>query len=333
VRRRGCLIAPVALRNWLHARDATLISANGGLNFYIGTEPRYRGVIGVRPGAEWEALIREPELAGFRKAGNQSRYFVAKGLAVMARDPLGALGHLARKLGHFWHGRELASNRDPYLSRARSPVLAALLWQTPVLCFPFGLLAALGLAGAGLVLAGRGRARFLVAPIAIHWVTVALFFVTGRHRLPVYGPLAVLAAVALGLWLDAWRDGRRRRALGGAALVLAGAVLLSAGPLLASAPRAYDNELRAEEDHYLGTVLMVEQGRPREAEVALERALVRLPGGRRPGSTWARPPRPRASRRARWRRSRRPSRSPSAARASATWCRWPARACTSWRPA
>jgi len=279
----ACVIAPVTLRNWLHARDATLISANGGVNFYIGAEPRYHGVIGVRPGAEWLALMREPELAGLRKAGNQSRYFLTKGLRVMAADPAGAALHLVKKLGHFWHGRELPSNRDLYLSRARSPVLAALLWRTPVLCFPFGVLAALALAGAVLALRARERARFLLGPIAIHWVTVAAFFVTGRHRLLVVGPLAVLAALAAGGALERWRSGARRPVLWAAAATLAGALLLSAGPLLAAAPRAYAGELAAEEDHFTGTVLLVEQHQPVAAMAALERALARLPSR---ASTW-----------------------------------------------
>lgn len=279
----ACVIAPVTLRNWLHARDATLISANGGVNFYIGAEPRYHGVIGVRPGAEWLALMREPEMAGLRKAGNQSAYFMAKGLRVMAADPAGAALHLVKKLGHFWHGRELPSNRDLYLSRARSPVLAALLWRTPVLCFPFGVLAALALAGAVLALRARERARFLLGPIAIHWVTVAAFFVTGRHRLLVVGPLAVLAALAVGVALERWRAGARRQVLGAAAATLAGALLLSAGPLLAAAPRAYAGELAAEEDHFTGTVLLVEEHQPVAAMAALERALLRLPSR---ASTW-----------------------------------------------
>ena len=45
--------APVGLRNALYARDPVLISANGGINLFIGTEPKYRGVIGVRPGPEF----------------------------------------------------------------------------------------------------------------------------------------------------------------------------------------------------------------------------------------------------------------------------------------
>ncbi len=135
-------------------------------------------------------------------------------------------------------------------------------------------------AAAGLVVE---RARFLLGPIAIHWVTVAAFFVTGRHRLLVVGPLAVLAALAVGEALERWRAGARRPVLWAAGATLAGALLLSAGPLLAAAPRAYAGELAAEEAHFTGTVLLVEEHQPAAAMAALERALVRLPSR---ASTW-----------------------------------------------
>ena len=138
------ILAPVSLRNALYARDPVLISANGGINLFIGTEPKYRGVIGVRPGPEWELLMRAPIDLGYYTEGERSQYYVRKARALIASDPGRWVAQLARKLGHVWHGRELPSNRDIYVSRSESFVLAWLLWSAPVLFFPVRLARAAG---------------------------------------------------------------------------------------------------------------------------------------------------------------------------------------------
>jgi 4-amino-4-deoxy-L-arabinose transferase-like glycosyltransferase len=66
-------VAPVALRNALYAGDPVLISANGGVNFYVGSAPEYRGVIGARPGPEWELLMRAPIDVGFDPCADRER--------------------------------------------------------------------------------------------------------------------------------------------------------------------------------------------------------------------------------------------------------------------
>ena len=96
-----------------------LISANGGVNFYIGSAPEYRGVIGVRPGPEWELLMRAPIDVGYEMEGERSQYHFREARALIASDPIRWVAHTARKLGHVWHGRELPSNRDLYGSRGQ----------------------------------------------------------------------------------------------------------------------------------------------------------------------------------------------------------------------
>ncbi len=50
-------IAPVTARNWIQGRELVLISSNGGINLYLGNNPRHDETVGLRPG---------PRLAGAR---------------------------------------------------------------------------------------------------------------------------------------------------------------------------------------------------------------------------------------------------------------------------
>jgi tetratricopeptide (TPR) repeat protein len=99
-------------------------------------------------------------------------------------------------------------------------------------------------------------------------VSVLLFFVTARYRLPVV-PILILFAVQYVLWaLERVRSGRHRPVL----LSLA-AVLL----LLPAVNRGFSDADRIygpEEDRYLGFYFQ-SQGRPAEAEEAYRRALGR----------------------------------------------------------
>jgi len=267
------VVAPVTLRNVLYAREPVLISANGGINLYVGTEPEYRGVIGVRPGPEWEMLDRAPIDQGYYTDSERSQYYVHKAFAWIASHPGEWVANLARKLGHVWHGRELASNRDLYGARGESVVLAALLWRTPMLFFPFGVLAPLALVGMGVSWIERRRSRFLIGLVAIQCATMMVFFVTGRFRLAMLPVLVLFAAEAVSWSIGCVREKRSRTlALAGAVALLLFAVT-NCEAFLRSDLDAYEPKLRAEEHYFRGTALGNEMGRPEEAKRELRAAL------------------------------------------------------------
>jgi tetratricopeptide (TPR) repeat protein len=267
------VLAPVGLRNALYAQDPVLISANGGINLFIGTEPEYRGVIGIRPGPEWELLMRAPIDRGYYTEGERSRYYVDKALALIASDPGRWVAQLARKLGHVWHGRELASNRDIYASRSESPLLAALLWNTPVLFFPFGLLAPLALVGMAISWKQRRKSRFLIGLVAVHCAAMMLFFVTGRFRLAMLPVLVLFAAEAVTWAFGCARDKRSRALALAAGIALLLFALTNSEAVLRSDPDAYESKLRAEEHYFRGTVLGTDMRQPEQAKVDLHKAL------------------------------------------------------------
>ena len=143
-------IAPVTLRNWTEGGELVLISSNTGINLYLGNNPRYDATVGMRPGRDWQALVRAPRLHGVSGAAPASRFFVERVTAYAAREP-GRVPPSSRpgSSGCSLGGDEIPRNQELYPARAWSPVLRVLLWKVPGLAFPFGLLLPLAAVGLG----------------------------------------------------------------------------------------------------------------------------------------------------------------------------------------
>ena len=220
-------IAPVTLRNWTEGRELVLISSNTGINLYLGNNPRYDATVGMRPGRDWQALVRAPRLHGVSGAGPASRFFVERVTAYAAREPVAFLRLQVRKLRLLAGGAEIPRNQELYPARAWSPVLWVLLWKVPGLAFPFGLL--LPLAAVGLGVAWR-RAPVLAASVVLLGLAVAAFFVTGRYRAPLVPLLAVFAAAGVR-WAAIEASGRARVAAGAVAVGVYLLANLGQGPM------------------------------------------------------------------------------------------------------
>ncbi|NKB70916.1 MAG: tetratricopeptide repeat protein [Candidatus Latescibacteria bacterium] len=236
-------IAPVTARNYWVGGEWVLISHNAGINFYLGNNPDYDRTVGIRPGREWAELVEMPRVeAGIEGAAEKSRYFFSRAWNSIVADPVAYGGLLARKVYLFWHGNEILRNLDPYYSRADSSLLGVLLWKYG-LAFPFGVVAPLALMGLALWLFQGGRSReewLLVLFAGVYMLSVVLFFVTARYRLPVVPLLLLFAGYGVrALWA-------RRRRLGywAAFAVLALAANLGAGPM--------DMEGEAQQHFWLG---------------------------------------------------------------------------------
>jgi 4-amino-4-deoxy-L-arabinose transferase-like glycosyltransferase len=216
-------IAPVTLRNWTEGGEFVLISSNAGINLYLGNNARYDATVGMRPGRDWQALVRAPSLHGVRGAGPASRFFAKRVTGYAERDPGGFLALQVRKLGLLLGGTEVARNQEIYPARHWSPILRALLWKVPGLAFPFGLL--LPLAVVGLGVAWR-QAPVLAVSVVLLGLAVVAFFVTARYRAPLVPLLALFAAAGVR-WAIVEARGRAR--LVAAATALAVYVLSNVG--------------------------------------------------------------------------------------------------------
>jgi 4-amino-4-deoxy-L-arabinose transferase-like glycosyltransferase len=251
-------IAPVTARNWAHGGEFVPISSNGGINLYLGNNPRYDEMVGMRPGRDWQALVRAPALHGVTGAGRASRFFTARVTAYARQEPLAFARLQVRKLGLLLQGNEIPRNQEIYPTRAWSPILRILLWKVPGLAFPFGLL--LPLAVVGLGVAGR-RAPLLAASVVLLGLTVVAFFVTARYRAPLV-PLLALFGAAGAQWVVVEASPRAR--LAAAAVTAAVYVLANVGQ--GPMPSRMNPDAEQGLAHWLES-----EGRRREALVLYER--------------------------------------------------------------
>jgi Tfp pilus assembly protein PilF len=225
------MIAPFTIRNVVHGGEAVLLSANSGLNFWVGNSARATGL--PIPMEDYD-LYGDPlgiNLAA-RKLGPEVTYREASGwwrdraLRDIRDDPVRWLGLLATKAIYFGHPHEVAQMMQNFDSHKD------LLW---VLRFPLDarvvLLLAL-LSPLALWLEGRGdRLAGLRWPLVFvvgYAGVLTLFFMTSRFRIPVIPAAMVLGSVTV---VSLWRLGtalfreRSTRVLGltGTLLVLGAA--------------------------------------------------------------------------------------------------------------
>jgi tetratricopeptide (TPR) repeat protein len=265
---------PVTARNWIVARDLVWISANGGINFYLGNNPQSAKTVAIRPGREWEALVETPHReAGLTRASDRSRYFYARALHFAVNEPLAFARHGLAKTAQFFSGPEIPREEDPYTLRGESALLDGLLWRFGGFGFPFGIVAPLAVLGA-VVLWPRRRAWALVYLFAAAYtVAVIAFFVTSRYRLPAVPALLLLAAGAVD-WLIA-------RAAETAVRVRFGLAFGTLAIVCALLPGAVGSGFPAAEpgpDHWrLLAITAIERKNPREAVEYQAQAVVLAP--------------------------------------------------------
>ena len=104
--------------------ELVLISSNTGINLYLGNNPRYDATVGMRPGRDWQALVRAPRLHGVSGAGPASRFFVERVTAYAGRSPSGSSVSRSGSSGCCSAATEIPRNQEIYPARAlvaRSP--------------------------------------------------------------------------------------------------------------------------------------------------------------------------------------------------------------------
>ncbi|MBV8519339.1 MAG: glycosyltransferase family 39 protein [Acidobacteria bacterium] len=193
----GCalLLAPVVLRNYVVAHELVLVSSHGGLNFYIGNNEEadgtYHAVRGIRPTIAGQSVdaarVATAAVGHPLTAGEVSRWFYGEAFRWIREHPLDALRLFALKLAYTIHETDLALNTsyDFFRKDVDSPL--QLLVIGPWLLVP------LGVAGAMSRVRDR-RFRIWVAFVPVYALSVALFFVASRYRLPLLLAFAVCAA-------------------------------------------------------------------------------------------------------------------------------------------
>jgi len=212
------IISPVALRNLLVGKDLVLIASQGGINFYIGNNRNSDGMSAIFYKEDWQyhdfQQTAEKETGRSLKPSEISNYYYQKGIDFFLQYPTPAFKLLIKKLYLFWNRFEISNNQDIYFFRRYS----SLIRITPL---GFWLIGPLGLVGMILSMVGVGNnqadkprqtsdsknnlslSRFRwdqALPIIFvfsYMITVVIFFVTARFRIPVIPFLIIFSAYAL----------------------------------------------------------------------------------------------------------------------------------------
>ena len=198
------VIAPVTLRNYLVAGDIVPITSHSGINFYIGNNPAANGTFqpleGINPSVE-KTLAQSAEIAqkaeGRKlKASEVSGYWFKKAFRFIKADPSGYMRLFVRKALLFWNASEIYDVIDYSFVRHMVPIL-----NMPLI--GFGLIGPLGLIGMVLAIGvceRRYLRNLLYIFVGTQMLSVLLFFVNSRYRLPVVPYLAVFAGYAVYWW-------------------------------------------------------------------------------------------------------------------------------------
>ena len=274
---------PVVIRNAIVTHDLALTSSQGGLNFYIGNNANATGQYVAVPGvlanmagqAEDTRKVAEAAVGHPLTDAEVSSYFTGLALSWIREHPVAAGKLFIRKLALTLNARhQWLDYSYPYYAHDTG---SALQWLVvgPWLIVP------LGFAGAALLLTRSsgspgpsGSAVVLVWFAACYAVSVALFFVAERYRLPLFVPLSILSGAAIDGLLQAFRQASS--VLRPRASAVAAAVLFVAGAAVAWWPFRIEDG-RYEERLRLSKIFM-NQREPDAAAAELEQALTLRPG-------------------------------------------------------
>ncbi len=205
----GLLLLPPILYNASRTGRFVPVTTHGGINFYIGNRPGAVGKFDPPEGmrTDMRGLIEDARAVAEHEAGRPltdaevSNHWFRKAFDRITRDPAGWILLLGKKLLVYFNGVELADVFDISFYRDACPAMK-LLFIPFVVISPLSILGMIALARAG-----RNRSIvFLFVGAAL--VSILLFYVNSRYRLPSVPILILCGAVFLD-WL-AGEVGRRR---------------------------------------------------------------------------------------------------------------------------
>jgi tetratricopeptide (TPR) repeat protein len=227
------LVLPVTAINWRAGGDLVLVAWQGGLNFFLGNNAEANGWSATAPSifrVDWwggyEDAIALAEQAEGRKLlpSEVSDHWYARAREWWRENPIDGVVLTLRKVVYLFSGIEFGNNRDDALFfREFVPAWTPFLWALTVM-MPLAVVGA-----AALWRRGDGDSRTVVLYAAVYSISVILFFVTGRYRVPLRPLLAIFAVEGGRLLWERLRHGGVR-GLAPAAATTAAAFLVDVNP-------------------------------------------------------------------------------------------------------
>ncbi|MBU0519926.1 tetratricopeptide repeat protein, partial [bacterium] len=231
------VILPVTIRNYAVSGDLVLISSQGGVAFYMGNNAESTGFTGWVPGTsrDWWGegktqtdQIAEKESGESLQPSQISSYWFGRGFAEMSAKPGKWLQLFGKKIKYLFSGYEISDTEDIYYERKSSVLLSMLLWNG-WLKFPYGLLVPLALFGFLLCFRWAQESHLLLFQLA-YALSIVLYFVTARYRLPLVPIFAVWSAAGVNAALLQVKAKSFNKLIIPGIALLAGLVLLNLNP-------------------------------------------------------------------------------------------------------
>ncbi|NUO19519.1 glycosyltransferase family 39 protein [bacterium] len=200
-------IAPITLANWTMGYEPVLIATQGGVNFWIGNNPQADGIASILPGADRFWTLEEANAMAERETrrdmgpGEVSDFYYQKGQEFWLSEPVTSLKLMVRKTLLFFNRFEVSNNKHIAYFSGQTPGLSLLILLNFTLLLP---LAALSLY--------RREARLLWGLVLAYAVSVILFFIASRFRMPIVPWLCTLAGAGVTTYLSLGRALRARAA-------------------------------------------------------------------------------------------------------------------------
>ncbi|MGE4633483.1 MAG: tetratricopeptide repeat protein [Planctomycetota bacterium] len=197
----GCIVSilPVLAVNLKIGQEPILVSANGGINFYIGNRTGNGigsdGLTSVAAGPRWDDLLRKS--SDIESAAERSRYYYRLTFEEIRAFPLEWIQKMGRKTAALLSARDVPNNKNLIEEKNRSTTLEFLSWLPGT----SGPLIAMIIAG---LLLGRRGLRQSDLPVVLAMATLALtalaFFMAGRYRVPILALGCIVAGRGIATW-------------------------------------------------------------------------------------------------------------------------------------
>ncbi|GJM44450.1 MAG: hypothetical protein DHS20C21_12920 [Gemmatimonadota bacterium] len=192
-----CLcVLPITALN-VRGGDRVLIASQAGLNFFLGNNVEANGWSATAPsimsidwwgGYEDAIRLAEEDAERSLRPSEVSRYWFGQAGEWWRTHPIDGLKITLRKTVYFFSGTEFSNNRDIRLFfREFAPIAGFSLWLYYAI-MPLALLGAISIWRSGTV-----AGRVVVLYLAVYALSIIVFFVTARYRVPLRPILAILA--------------------------------------------------------------------------------------------------------------------------------------------
>jgi tetratricopeptide (TPR) repeat protein len=218
------VLVPVAFRNWKVGGNFLPTTFQGGVNFYIGNNPKATGSYQpLSPGKQVPVYERtepirlaEKEMGKTLEPYEVSNFWLRKSLDWAKKNPGDFLKLQAKKVQMFWSWYEWPDAVDYYYVKQTS-----IIYKLPL--FEFGSISLLALVGLWFV-RRRVQAFYPILLFVLMWMaSTVVFFLFSRYRLPAVPGLILIGAMAIGSIFVSWNRNRKQ------SVIVLGLVLLALG--------------------------------------------------------------------------------------------------------